>query len=84
SSSVHEYTIHFCTLTVASGWNTVVLLSTYCQGLNLEIRTAMVLYDDTIGLESFLQRTTRVSQCLAACQTLVTAPQSRENHWGVG
>ncbi|KAL0147451.1 hypothetical protein M9458_057247 [Cirrhinus mrigala] len=34
----------------------------------------MALYDDSIGLESFLQRTTRVSQRLAACQPPVTAP----------
>ncbi|KAI2662335.1 Transposon Tf2-6 polyprotein [Labeo rohita] len=40
-----------------------------------EIRAAMALYEDSIGLESFLQRTTRVSQRLAACQPPVTAPQ---------
>ncbi|KAL0177240.1 hypothetical protein M9458_026134, partial [Cirrhinus mrigala] len=43
--------------------------------LNPEIRATMALYDDSIGLESFLQRTTRVSQRLAACQPPVTAPQ---------
>ncbi|KAL0176628.1 hypothetical protein M9458_028958, partial [Cirrhinus mrigala] len=75
SPSIQEYTIHFHTLVVASGWNEVALLSAYRQGLNLEIRAAMALYDDTIGLESFLQRTTRVSQRLAACQPPITAPQ---------
>ncbi|KAL0173390.1 hypothetical protein M9458_029358, partial [Cirrhinus mrigala] len=35
----------------------------------------MALYDDSIGLESFLQRTTRVSQRLAAYQPSVTTPQ---------
>ncbi|KAI2655557.1 Transposon Tf2-8 polyprotein [Labeo rohita] len=74
SSSVQEYTIEFRTL-AASGWNEVALLSAYRQGLHPDIRAAMALYDDTIGLESFLQRTTRVSQCLAACQPPVTAPQ---------
>ncbi|KAL0204377.1 hypothetical protein M9458_002395, partial [Cirrhinus mrigala] len=68
TSSVNEYTLHFRTLAAASGWNEVALLGAYRQGLNPEIRAAMALYDDSIGLESFLQRTTRVSQQLATCQ----------------
>ncbi|KAL0150361.1 hypothetical protein M9458_054363 [Cirrhinus mrigala] len=75
TASVNDYTLHFRTLAVASGWNETALLGAYRQGLNPDIRTAMALYDDSIGLESFLQRTTRVSQCLAACQPSVTAPQ---------
>ncbi|KAL0151004.1 hypothetical protein M9458_053517 [Cirrhinus mrigala] len=73
SSSANEYTLHFNTLAAASGWNEV---GAYRQGLNPDIRAAMALYDDSIGLESFLQRTTRVSQRLAACQPPVTATQS--------
>ncbi|KAL0195101.1 hypothetical protein M9458_008673, partial [Cirrhinus mrigala] len=76
STDVNKYTLHFCTLAVASGWNEVALLGAYRQGLNPEIRAAMAIYDDSIGLESFLQRTTRVAQQLAACQPTVTAPQS--------
>ncbi|KAL0159058.1 hypothetical protein M9458_047134, partial [Cirrhinus mrigala] len=76
TSSVNDYTLRFRTLAAASGWNETALLGAYCQGLNPEIRTAMALYDDSIGLETFLQRTTRVSQRLAACQPPVTAPQS--------
>ncbi|KAL0150837.1 hypothetical protein M9458_053856 [Cirrhinus mrigala] len=68
TSSVHDYTLHFRTLAAASGWNEVALLGAYRQGLNPEIRAAMALYDDAIGLETFLPRTTRVSQRLAACQ----------------
>ncbi|KAL0198153.1 hypothetical protein M9458_006693, partial [Cirrhinus mrigala] len=75
SSSIHDYTLHFRTLAAASGWNEISLLGAYCQGLNPEIRSAMATYDDTIGLEAFLLRTTRVSQQLAACQPPVTAPQ---------
>ncbi|KAI2654156.1 Retrotransposon-derived protein PEG10 [Labeo rohita] len=75
TSSVNEYTIHFHMLALASGWNEVALLSGYRQGLNPEIRAAMALYDDSTGLESFLQRTTRVSQRLATCQPPVTTPQ---------
>ncbi|KAI2653687.1 Retrotransposon-derived protein PEG10 [Labeo rohita] len=76
SSSVHEYTIHFRTLAAASGWNEFALLGAYRQGLNPDIRAAMTLYDDSIGLETFLQCTARVSQRLAACQPSETAPQS--------
>ncbi|XP_053681471.1 retrotransposon-derived protein PEG10 [Labeo rohita] len=76
STDVNEYTLHFCTLAAASGWNKVALLGAYRQGLNPEIRAAMAIYDDSIGLESFLQRTTRVVQQLAACQPTVTTPQS--------
>ncbi|KAI2655942.1 Transposon Tf2-8 polyprotein [Labeo rohita] len=76
TSSVNDYTLRFRTLAAASGWNETALLGAYRQGLNPEIRAAMALYDDSIGLETFLQRTTRVSQQLAACQPPVTAPQS--------
>ncbi|KAL0151794.1 hypothetical protein M9458_052945 [Cirrhinus mrigala] len=76
STEVNEYTLHFRTLAAASGWNEIALLGAYRQGLNPEIRAAMAIYDDSIGLESFLQRTTQVAQQLAACQPPVTAPQS--------
>ncbi|KAI2646112.1 Transposon Tf2-6 polyprotein [Labeo rohita] len=36
----------------------------------------MALYDDSVGLEAFLQQITHVSQRLATCQPPVTAPQS--------
>ncbi|KAL0153076.1 hypothetical protein M9458_051675 [Cirrhinus mrigala] len=75
TTSVNDYTLHFRTLVAASGWNKTALLGAYRQGLNPDIRTAIALYDDSIGLESFLQRTTRVSQCLAAYQPSVTTPQ---------
>ncbi|KAI2660981.1 Transposon Tf2-8 polyprotein [Labeo rohita] len=75
SSSIHDYTLHFRTLAAASGWNEISLLGAYRQGLNPEIRSAMAIYDDNIGLEAFLLRTTRVSQQLAACQPPITAPQ---------
>ncbi|KAL0146775.1 hypothetical protein M9458_057920, partial [Cirrhinus mrigala] len=76
TSLVNDYTLHFRTLVAASSWNKIMLLGAYRQGLNPDIHAAMALYDDSIGLESFLQRTTRVSQRLAPCQPSVTAPQS--------
>ncbi|KAI2655159.1 Retrotransposon-derived protein PEG10 [Labeo rohita] len=75
TSSVNHYTLHFCTLAAASGWNEKALLGAYRQGLNPDLRAAMALYDDSIGLEAFLQQTTKVAQNLAACQPPITAPQ---------
>ncbi|KAL0173634.1 hypothetical protein M9458_029602, partial [Cirrhinus mrigala] len=75
SSSIHDYTLLFRTLAAASGWNEISLLGVFRQGLNPEIRSAMAIYDDSIGLEAFLLHTTRVSQQLAACQPPITAPQ---------
>ncbi|KAL0186183.1 hypothetical protein M9458_017853, partial [Cirrhinus mrigala] len=75
NSMIHQYTLHFRTLVAASGWNETALLGAYRQGLNPQIRSAMALYDGSIGLETFLQRTARVSQRLAACQPTITAPQ---------
>ncbi|KAL0173510.1 hypothetical protein M9458_029478, partial [Cirrhinus mrigala] len=75
TSSVNDYTLLFRMLAAASGWNDTVLLGAYRQGLNLHICVVMALYNDSFGLESFLRRTTRVSQRLAACQPLVTTPQ---------
>ncbi|KAI2646694.1 Retrotransposon-like protein 1 [Labeo rohita] len=75
TSSACQYTLHFRMLEAASGWNEKALLGAYRQGLNPELRAAMALYDDSIGLEAFLQRTTRVAQNLAACQPPLTAPQ---------
>ncbi|KAL0161125.1 hypothetical protein M9458_044850, partial [Cirrhinus mrigala] len=75
TSSVNHYTLHFRTLAAASGWNEKALLGANRQGLNHDLRAAMVLYDDSIGLEAFLQRTTKVAQNLAASQPPITAPQ---------
>ncbi|KAL0153692.1 hypothetical protein M9458_051000, partial [Cirrhinus mrigala] len=69
TSSVNHYTLHFRTLAAASGWNEKALLGAYRQGLNHDLRAAMALYDDSIELEAFLQRTTKV------CQPPITAPQ---------
>ncbi|KAL0164216.1 hypothetical protein M9458_039969, partial [Cirrhinus mrigala] len=75
TSSVNHYALHFRTLAAASGWNEKALLGAYRQGLNPDLRAAMALYDNSIGLEAFLQRTTKVAQNLAACQPPITAPQ---------
>ncbi len=58
-SSIDDYTLEFRTLAATS--------SAYRLGLNPHIRTQMVIYDDNVGLESFMQRVSRISQCLTAC-----------------
>lgn len=52
-------------LEATSDWNEVAFFSAYRQGLNPRIRAAMSIYDDTVGLESFMQRATRISQHLS-------------------
>ncbi|KAL0161945.1 hypothetical protein M9458_041341, partial [Cirrhinus mrigala] len=74
-TSVNECTFHFRTLAAASGWNETALLGAYRQVLNLDIRAAMALYDDSVGLESFLQSTMRVSQRLAISQDFLNQLQ---------
>ncbi len=74
-SSLDDYTLEFATLAGTSGWNEIALLSSYRLGLNPCIRALMAIYDDTMGLESFMQRASRISQCLAACDEEEVTPQ---------
>ncbi|XP_058605717.1 uncharacterized protein LOC131523388 [Onychostoma macrolepis] len=67
SSSVSVYALQFRTLAAASGWNETALLTAFRQGLNADVRQLMVIYDDSMGLENFIQKTIRVSQRLTAC-----------------
>ncbi len=69
TSSTNEYTLRFRTLAATSGWNEAALPSAYRQGLETRIRAQMAIYDDSIGLESFIQRTSRIAQCLSACRS---------------
>ncbi len=66
-SSVDDYTLEFCTLAATSGWNEATLLSAYRLGLKPRIRAQMAIYDNNVGLESFMQCVSRISQCLTAC-----------------
>lgn len=58
------YTLEFCTLAATSGWNEAVLLSAFHLGLNPCLRAQMAIYDDNMGLESFMQRTSCILQHL--------------------
>ncbi len=67
TSSVSVYTLQFRTLAASCGWNEMVLLTAYHQGLDPQIRTQMAIYDDNVGLESFMQKAVKISQQLTAC-----------------
>ncbi len=67
TSSVSMYTQQFRTLAASCGWNETALLTAYRQGLDLQIRTQMAIYDDNVGLESFMQEAVKISQRLSAC-----------------
>lgn len=67
SNSVSAFALQFHTMAAASGWNEAALLTAIRQGLNPIVRQLMVIYDDIMGLENFIQKTIRVSQRLAAC-----------------
>ncbi|ROL50164.1 Retrotransposon-like protein 1 [Anabarilius grahami] len=66
--SVNEYALQFRTLAAKSGWNEQVLLTSYRQGLDPQVRLHLVAYEDSIGLERFIQLSicfaTRMQSCL--------------------
>ncbi len=74
NSSIHEYTLRFRTLAASSGWNDSALLSVFRRGLNATVRRHMSIYEDTVGLESFLLKASRISQHLIACHSEPVIP----------
>jgi len=70
--SVNEYALQFRTLAASSGWNEQALITTYRQGLDPRVRLHLAAYEDSIGLERFIQlsircrvsKNTRASHCL--------------------
>ncbi|ROJ36310.1 Retrotransposon-derived protein PEG10 [Anabarilius grahami] len=65
--SVSDYALQFRTLAAASGWNEPALITTY-QGLDPLVRLHLAAYEESIGLEKFIQLsirfTTRMQLCL--------------------
>ncbi|ROL42855.1 Retrotransposon-derived protein PEG10 [Anabarilius grahami] len=53
--SVNEYALQFRTLAARSGRNEQALLTSYRQGLNPRVRLHLAAYEDTVGLERFIQ-----------------------------
>ncbi|KAK3535066.1 hypothetical protein QTP70_003030 [Hemibagrus guttatus] len=66
--SISDYALQFRTLAAASGWKEQALITTYHQGLDPRIRLHLAAYEDSIGLEKFIQLsirfTTRMQLCL--------------------
>ncbi len=75
--SIHDYALKFRTLAAASGWDESPLLTTYRQGLETRLRLHLAAYDDTIGLERFIQLSIRVANRMHSCmedQQVLTNP----------
>ncbi|KAK3545249.1 hypothetical protein QTP70_002372 [Hemibagrus guttatus] len=67
SMSVSEYALQFRTLAAASGWNEQALITTYRQGLNPRVRLHLAAYEDSIGLERFIQLSIRFATRMQLC-----------------
>ncbi len=65
--SIHDYALKFRTLAAASGWDECPLLTTYRQGLEPQLRLHLAAFDDTIGLERFIQLSIRVASRMHSC-----------------
>ncbi|KAK3539458.1 hypothetical protein QTP70_008492 [Hemibagrus guttatus] len=65
--SVSDYALQFQTLTAASGWNEKALITMYRQGLNPRIRLHLAAYEDSIGLEKFIQLSIRFATRMQLC-----------------
>ncbi len=67
STSIAEYSLKFRTLAAASGWNERSLLTTYRLGLEPRLRLQLAAYDDTCGIEKFIQLSVRCSDRMQSC-----------------
>ncbi len=63
--SINDYALKFRTLAAASEWNERSLLTTYRQ--ELESRLHLAAFDNTIGLERFIQLSIRVANHMHSC-----------------
>lgn len=64
---ISDYSLQFRTLAAASGWNEPAMITTYRQGLNPCLRLQHVSYDDTIGIERFIQLSIRMAHHMQSC-----------------
>jgi hypothetical protein len=71
--NIHQYALKFRTLAAASGWNEPSLITAFRQGLNPHLKYQLAAYDDTYGLEKFIQLAIRCSNRMKAV-SLDTAP----------
>ncbi len=69
---VNDYALKFRTLAAASGWNECLLLTTYWQGLEPRVRLQLTAYDNSYGLECFIQLSIR---CATRMQSYIEEHQ---------
>ncbi len=79
SMSINQYSLKFRTLAAASSWNEQALITVYRQGLDPKLRLHLAAYDDTLGLERFIQLSIRCSNRMQSCSpdfpaAIVTPP----------
>ncbi len=79
---VNQYSLKFRTLAAASSWNEQALITVYRQGLDPKLRLHLAAYDDTLGLERFIQLSIRCSNRMQSCSpdfpaAIVTPPYRR-------
>ncbi len=81
--SIKQYSLKFRTLAVANGWNEPSLITAYRQGLNPKLRLHLAAYDDTHGLERFIQLAIRCSHHMLSCSpsvsTAIAPPPNRQS-----
>ncbi|ROL54060.1 Retrotransposon-like protein 1 [Anabarilius grahami] len=65
--NVTDYTLQFRTLAASSGWNEQALITTYRQGLEPNLRLHLAAYEDSEGLERFIQLALRVGSRMQSC-----------------
>lgn len=65
--SISDYSLKFRTLAAASGWNESSLQTTYRQGLAPGLRLHLAAYDDSMGLEKFIQLSLQVARHVQHC-----------------
>ncbi|ROJ30503.1 Retrotransposon-like protein 1 [Anabarilius grahami] len=65
--NVNDYALQFRTLAASSGWNEQALITTFCQGLEPNVRLHLAAYEDSEGLERFIQLAIRVGSRMQSC-----------------
>ncbi|ROL42302.1 Retrotransposon-like protein 1 [Anabarilius grahami] len=65
--SINEYALQFRTLAARSRWNEQALLTSYRQGMDPRVRLHLAAYEDTIGLERFIQLSIRFATRMQSC-----------------
>lgn len=55
--SAADYTLDFCTVATASGWNKPALLTAYSKGLSENLQAELAYCDNSVTLDNFISYT---------------------------